>query len=70
MYYPVLLAFTMTINKTQGQSLQAWILNFENSCFSHGHLYVAFTCVGKPSDLFVLTLEGKTKNIVYLKALQ
>ncbi|CAG9829644.1 unnamed protein product, partial [Diabrotica balteata] len=32
--FPVRLAFTMTINKSQGQSL-------ENPCFSHGQLYVA-----------------------------
>jgi hypothetical protein len=33
-------------------------------------LYVACSHVGKPSDLFVYTPEGKTKNIAYSKALQ
>jgi hypothetical protein len=68
--FPVRLAFAMTINKAQGQSLQVCGLNLENPCFSHGQLYVACSRVGKPSDLFVYTPEGKTKNIVYPKALQ
>jgi ATP-dependent DNA helicase PIF1 len=56
--YPVRLAFAMTINKAQGHR------------FSHGQLYVACSRVGNPSDLLVYTPEAKTKNIVYLKALQ
>jgi hypothetical protein len=51
-------------------SLQVCGLNLENPCFSHGQLYVACSHVGKPSDLFVYTPEGKTKNIAYSKALQ
>ncbi|GFV39383.1 ATP-dependent DNA helicase [Trichonephila clavipes] len=34
--FPVRLAFAMTINKAQGQSLQVCGLNLENPCFSHG----------------------------------
>jgi ATP-dependent DNA helicase PIF1 len=68
--FPVWLAFAMTINKAQGQSLQVCGLNLENPCFSNGQLYVACSRVGKPSNLFVYTPEEKTKNIVYLKALQ
>ncbi|XP_003743823.1 ATP-dependent DNA helicase PIF6-like [Galendromus occidentalis] len=66
--FPVRLAFAMTINKAQGQSLQVCGLNLENPCFSHGQLYVACSRVGKPSNLFVYTPEGKTKNIVYDKS--
>jgi ATP-dependent DNA helicase PIF1 len=68
--FPVRLAFAMTITKAQGQSLQVCGLHLENSGFSHGQLYVACSRVGKPSDLFVYAPGGKTKNIVYLKALQ
>ncbi|XP_029054625.2 uncharacterized protein LOC114881908 [Osmia bicornis bicornis] len=68
--FPVQLAFAMTINKAQGQSLQVCGLNLENPCFSHGQLYVTCSRVGKPSDLFVYAPDGKTKNITYPKALQ
>ncbi|XP_065370863.1 uncharacterized protein LOC135963006 [Calliphora vicina] len=68
--FPIRLAFAMTINKAQGQSLQVCGLNLENPCFSHGQLYVACSRVGKPTDLYVYAPEGKTKNIVYPKALE
>lgn len=68
--FPIRLAFAMTINKAQGQSLQVCGLNLENPCFSHGQLYVACSRVGKPSDLFVYAPNGTTKNIVYPKALE
>ncbi|XP_050059845.1 ATP-dependent DNA helicase PIF1-like [Aphis gossypii] len=51
--FPVRLAFAMTINKSQGQSLSVCGINLENPCFSHGQLYVACSRVGKPSDLFI-----------------
>ena len=50
--FPVRLAFAMTINKSQGQSLQVCGLNLENHCFLHGQLYVGCSRVGKPSALF------------------
>ncbi|GFY31477.1 ATP-dependent DNA helicase [Trichonephila clavipes] len=67
--FPVRLAFAMTIDKAQGQSLQVCGLNLENPCFSHGQLYVACSRVGKP-DLFVNAPDGKRRNIVYPTALQ
>lgn len=68
--FPVRLAFAITINKSQGQSLSLCGINLENSCFSHGQLYVACSRVGKPSALFVYTNDKKTKNVVYPQALQ
>lgn len=68
--FPVRLAFAMTINKSQGQSLQVCGINLEYPCFSHGQLYVACSRVGKPTSLFVFAVDGKTKNIVYPKALE
>ncbi|XP_023315514.1 ATP-dependent DNA helicase PIF1-like [Trichogramma pretiosum] len=67
--FPIRLAFAMTINKSQGQSLQVCGIDLENPCFSHGQLYVACSRVGKPSDLFMFIPNGKTKNIVYPQAL-
>ncbi|KAK9883689.1 hypothetical protein WA026_004631 [Henosepilachna vigintioctopunctata] len=62
--FPGRLAFAMTMNKSQGQSLSVCGINLENHCFSHGQLYVACSRVGKPSALFVLTSDQKTKNVV------
>ncbi|XP_064085397.1 uncharacterized protein LOC135200722 [Macrobrachium nipponense] len=67
--FPVRLALAMTINKAQGQSLRVAGINLEQPCFSHGQLYVACLRVGSPERLFILLPEGKTKNIVYQKAL-
>lgn len=60
--FPVRLAFAMTINKSQGQSLSVCGINLENPCFSHGQLYVACSRVGKPSDLFVHAPGNQTKK--------
>ncbi|XP_074109278.1 ATP-dependent DNA helicase PIF1-like [Cotesia typhae] len=68
--FPVRLVFAMTINKSQGQSLEVCGINLELSCFSHGQLYVACSRVGKPSALFIFSPDGKTKNIVHHQALR
>ncbi|XP_064109609.1 uncharacterized protein LOC135217572 [Macrobrachium nipponense] len=70
LHYPVRLAFAMTINKAQGQCLRVAGINLEQPCFSHGQLYVACSRVGSQERLFILSPEGKTKNIVYQKALR
>lgn len=69
MQFPVKLAFAMTINKSQGQSLEVCGINLEMPCFSHGQLYVACSRVGKPSSLFIYAPGQKTKNVVYRAAL-
>ncbi|CAH2088688.1 unnamed protein product [Euphydryas editha] len=63
--FPIRLAFAMTINKSQGQTILTCGLDLENTCFSHGQLYVACSRVGKPSNLFVLAKDRLTKNIVH-----
>ena len=68
--YPVRLAFAITINKAQGQSLKVAGINLESPCFFHGQLYVACSRVGNPKHLFIFALDGKTKNIVNSKALE
>ena len=54
--FPVRLAFSMTINKAEGQSLQESGLNVEHLCFAHGKLYVACSRVGNTSELFTEVL--------------
>ncbi|GBN07345.1 hypothetical protein AVEN_96607-1 [Araneus ventricosus] len=66
---PVRLAFAITVNKAQGQSIRWCGVNLESPCFSHGQLYVACSRVGSPKHLFIHAPGGKTKNVVYRQAL-
>ncbi|CAM1327328.1 Uncharacterised protein r2_g3635 [Pycnogonum litorale] len=68
--FPVRVSFAMSINKAQGQSLKVTGLHLLQPCFSHGQLYVGCSRVGNGNDLFILTPNGKTKNVVYSAALQ
>ncbi|UYV67936.1 hypothetical protein LAZ67_5002546 [Cordylochernes scorpioides] len=64
--FPVMVAFAMTINKSQGQTLQVVGVHLESPCFSHGQLYVACSRVSSPKNLFVFSSTfSKTRNIVY-----
>jgi len=63
--FPICLAFAMTINKSQGQTMSICDLDLENTCFSHGQVYVACSRVGKPSNLFVLLKDRLTRNVVH-----
>jgi len=67
--FPIRLAFAMTINKSQGQTMTVCGLDLKTPCFSHGQLYVACSRVGKPSNLFILAKDKLTKNIVHRLAL-
>ena len=72
--FPVRLAFAMTINKSQGQSMERVAVYLPRSCFAHGQLYVAFSRVRHPSGLrFVLMPNDAghfvTKNVVLPAAL-
>jgi PIF1-like helicase/Helicase len=67
--FPVCLAFAMTINKSQGQSVQNVGLDLRTSVFSHGQLYVALSQCTSASRIKVLFPEKekgtKTPNIVW-----
>ena len=52
--YPVRLAFSMTINKSQGQSLQHVGLCLHPKVFAHGQLYVALSCVTSKAGLSIV----------------
>jgi len=60
--FPVRLAFAMTINKSQGQTLSRVGVYLPQSVFSHGQLYVALSRVGAPSDLKVLLIDNGPGN--------
>lgn len=49
----------MTINKSQGQSLDTVGLYLPRSGFSHGQLYVAVLRVTSPEGLHILIVDDK-----------
>jgi hypothetical protein len=70
--FPVRLCFAMTINKSQGQSLDVVGVDLRSPVFAHGQLYVALSRATDVNSLCVLLPAergGKTENIVYSKVL-
>lgn len=71
--FPVRLAFAMTINKSQGQSVRHVGINLETSVFSHGQLYVALSrCTSGERIRVVLPEQNehtRTMNVVYKEVL-
>ena len=55
--FPVTLAFAMTINKSQGQSVEHVGINLSTSVFSHRQLYVVFSRCTLPLNISVLLPE-------------
>lgn len=67
---PLKVAFSMSINKSQGQSFKLVGLDLRSQCFSHGQLYVGCSRVSSNKDLYILTENNATNNVVYKLALQ
>ena len=70
--FPVRLCFAMTVNKSQGQSLEQVGVDLRTPAFSHGQLYVALSRVTSLDGLTLLSSEqtpSHTDNIVYPEVL-
>ena len=77
--FPLRLAYSMTINKSQGQTFEKVGLYFKRPCFSHGQLYVALSRARALTDIkvqvFDTNLQGECKgefytpNVVYRQVL-
>ena len=69
--FPVRVCFAMTINKSQGQTLQNIGIWLNDYCFAHGQLYVAVSRVGSPSKIkFAIkknhgSSSSQTRNVVF-----
>ncbi|XP_045453744.1 uncharacterized protein LOC123663048 [Melitaea cinxia] len=69
--FPIKLAFGITINKAQGQTLKVAGIDLTDQCFSHGQLYVALSRVTCKNNLFVFTNNpSEVMNVVYKEIFQ
>lgn len=67
------LAFAISINKSQGQSVKHVGVHLSTAVFSHGQLYVALSQVTSAENIKLLLAEdsvvAETTNIVYPEVL-
>jgi len=75
--FPVKLAFGMTINKSQGQTLHNVVVYLPHPVFAHGQLYTALSRVGDPRHIKILVKNGRradawtyTANVVHKQVVQ
>src|SRR6266478_1003982 len=71
--FPIRLCFSMTINKSQGQSVEHVGLDLRSSVFTHGQFYVGISRVTSVERIKAIwnedQREAKTYNIVYPEVL-
>ncbi|KAM0010388.1 putative DNA helicase [Helianthus debilis subsp. tardiflorus] len=69
--FPIRLCYAMTINKSQGQSLDKIGIYLPQPVFTHGQLYVALSRATAPESLKILIVpdedhnHNKTRNIAF-----
>ena len=81
--FPIMPAFSMTINKSQGQSFSKVGVSLINPVFAHGQLYVALSRAQSSKGLKVYVKESSvqgsfgnelgltyTRNLVYKEVIQ
>ncbi len=61
---PIRLCFSITINKSQGQTLDYCSLFLKSNIFGHGQLYVAMSRVKKSAD-FSIQIASKESPILF-----
>ena len=66
--FPVRLAFALTINKAQGQSVRYVGINLREPVFAHGQLYVALSRATSHKRVKIVlpsTSDNRLRNVVY-----
>jgi hypothetical protein len=64
--FPLELAYAITTNKSQGQTLDRVLLDTTTDCFSHGQLNVAFTRVRENKAISIYMDDMKEERVVIL----
>ncbi|XP_058778018.1 uncharacterized protein LOC131652228 [Vicia villosa] len=71
--FPIVVSYAMTINKSQGQSMDTVGLYLPREVFTHGQIYVALSRVTTKQGIKILVydendkLKSTTTNVVYKK---
>jgi ATP-dependent DNA helicase PIF1 len=71
--FPVRVAFVMTINKSQGQTLNNVVIYLLSSVFYHGQLYVAISRVTSRANIKIFSGQGPDgymRNVIYREVLE
>lgn len=74
--FPIQIAFVVSLNKVQGQSMERVGIDFTDACFAHGQHYTGSSRVGHPTRLryFVPDVDSdgqfRTRNVVYKEILR
>ena len=70
--FPIKIAFALSINKSQGQTLKKVGMILQTPVFSHGQLYVGLSRSGEQKNIKILTdgLNDVVSNVVYNEVLQ
>ena len=63
--FPIKVAYAMSINRSQGQTLQKVGIFLPQNVFTHGQLYVALSRVSSSNNIFISSTNLFTRNIVY-----
>jgi ATP-dependent exoDNAse (exonuclease V) alpha subunit len=58
MQFPLRLAYAMSINRSQGQTLQRAVADLTKSPFSHGHLNVALSRITDPVNIALMLADA------------